>query len=890
VDDDLVVRMVGDASSYQKMLAESVESTRHAAQHVEEAAGRIEKLGEGLRRFGELAVQSLEALGAAEFLKGAFEKWEQAEGVLIHLEAAVRANGRAVGPTVDSYKEFAVTMSALTAMSDLSVLTLLRQAESFGLTGAAAEKAAKDAIALAEVTGHSAEGLMRVTAEVAKGDLKTAMAFRRMIPQLREARDESQFLAKYQTLVNSGLEAASQEAQTAGGQFRQLGNVYGLFLRDIGKVVSEGVEPFVAGLRELARMLNLLPPSAKLSITVTAALAAAAVAAGPALAGLSLAAGVLFNPFVIAAAAAGVALSVWINSVGGVKKAVEVVTERVGEFAHEHERLLLIVGLVAAAVAAAVVAYRVFYATVILVNSVLAALRVYQIAGAVAWGVWQAAVLAAWAVAVLFVAQMAFWFSLMTGGAVAQAAWTAAVTAGAVALAIYNAAVAVYNAIGAGAIIVALGWAAAAGAYQLVALAAAAALWAWNAAQAVWAALVLSGSVAFAAWTVMVLAGTAVTWLWNVALAAVNALLGAGAIAAAASGAAAVAWAAGALVAKVATWLFNAALAVMNVLLAPVVIIAAVAALLALAGTLALLAGIAAGVATALVGAYRAGASLYEVLSTIPTASGPIKAITTILDEQLGIIKDIVRALKVDMDLAWEFMYLAAQLAVLRVRDLWAPLWSYIKAGFFTLWELIGTNLKVTVLEAVAEAAAASVKTLDLTGIATKRLNEEMEKVRKDAETLRELSKTLAETHLAEAGAEFGKQFVESDAVKAKLGELKKLRDKLTKAESDAAEREKQRKAGEEAAKQYNEGFGKEIMKLDAVLFESAEAMRRVREFNMLLASQLPRPRGVTDEGVKSRVAEARKEVKSLTEGLAGRLEATPGFAEGAIPRTRPTT
>src|SRR5262249_29209488 len=107
--ENLVVRLTGD----QEQLKATIDSAM-----------------ESVRGFAEKATGALEAFGAFEFLKKAFEQFQEQEGVTIRLKAAIEANGEAVESTFEKYEQFAKEMKELTATGKDTTLGLLQQAES----------------------------------------------------------------------------------------------------------------------------------------------------------------------------------------------------------------------------------------------------------------------------------------------------------------------------------------------------------------------------------------------------------------------------------------------------------------------------------------------------------------------------------------------------------------------------------------------------------------------------------------------------------------------------------------------------------------------------------------------------------------------------------------
>ncbi len=207
------------------------------------------------------------------------------------------------------------------------------------------------------------------------------------------------------------------------------------------------------------------------------------------------------------------------------------------------------------------------------------------------------------------------------------------------------------------------------------------------------AAYSVGASIAMLAWKVVMLGVNAVVALFNFNLAATNFIVG---LFTAGTGGMSV----GLLLAKVSAWLFNAALTAMNALLAPGVLIAAAATFGMIAVSLTVLG--AAGYA-----AFGAAQALFSVLSTMPTSTGPIAAITAMFREWGTIIREVYTALGDDTQAAMTIMQGGFALAVSQIRDLWPPLWRFIQRGFDAVWDLMADTFKLKFLQAIAEAQRA---------------------------------------------------------------------------------------------------------------------------------------------------------------------------------------
>jgi len=273
--ENLIVRITGDASGYEDMLEEASEKGEEAADNIEKSASRIERLGESVKGFFKSAIEAVTGIGAKNELEDFLDAFAEAEEVDIQVSAALRANKRDVESLMKSYAEFATEIEHQTTLSDESVKLLLKQAETFGLTGKAAERAAKDAIALSSITGGSAQAMIRLTAALSRGDIDTAKRFARLVPQLRGIKDNAEFVKKATDLMNAGWEVATEKAGTAHGMLKQLDEMIGDIKEELGKTVSDVIKPFIESLKDIAKWVAALPEPTKQAVVVALALTVA---------------------------------------------------------------------------------------------------------------------------------------------------------------------------------------------------------------------------------------------------------------------------------------------------------------------------------------------------------------------------------------------------------------------------------------------------------------------------------------------------------------------------------------------------------------------------------------------------------------------------------------
>lgn len=364
--ESIVVRLTGDGSQYNSMMKQAQVATTQTGSLIHGMARDIDGFGKTLSRFGEAAVAGYGLNKLRGMVEHAFAAFSEAETIGLRLNATLEANGRQVDALREQYDEFAVSMERLTTEEDDAILNMLRMAETFEVTGTAAQKAVHDAVALASITGGSADSLIRLTAALAKGDVEQAMSFARMVPQLRGIKDQVEFLAKAELLVASGMKAANAEMQSTSGMLKMLSRDYGNMLEDIGKVISEGVRPVVQVLRDFVAWIRALNEDTKRFLTVVLLTTLALLSIGPAIASfravglpalrmmadgfqiLIFLAKSLMSPFVVLSAiwtalgaviatvfsplgaviaVAAIAIGLFISAMGGIKPAIDAVAK-----------------------------------------------------------------------------------------------------------------------------------------------------------------------------------------------------------------------------------------------------------------------------------------------------------------------------------------------------------------------------------------------------------------------------------------------------------------------------------------------------------------------------------------------------------------------------------
>lgn len=292
------------------------------------ASQQTEQLGMSIEQMAGTAASAFAALGVGQWVRTAMHAWSEQESANLRLAATLKANGREVEATTKQYNDFADAMQNTTTLADEVVLGFLRQAETYGVTGDAAVKVTQSAIALAgaiDGTAQSAGQYIRFAAAMAKGDIELAQHMSRMIPQLRGIKDQTEFVAKANQLMAGGMATVNAEAQSHAGMMKQLANLYDNFMEGIGKVVIEGMKPFLADVRAAIGWMSSWDDSTKRFLATAAGLTALFLSIGPTLKVIGLISSVVFTPLTAGIGAALAATALWTESVGGLGKAWELI-------------------------------------------------------------------------------------------------------------------------------------------------------------------------------------------------------------------------------------------------------------------------------------------------------------------------------------------------------------------------------------------------------------------------------------------------------------------------------------------------------------------------------------------------------------------------------------
>ena len=188
------------------------------------------------------------------------------------LAAALTFTGQEAARILPDLKAFASGLQDVTTVGDETTLKMLQVATSMGLTAEGAKDAVKEAIGLSKAFGIAETTAIRMTASLQDGD--TTM-LNRYIPALKSVEDEAERVALAHKLLAGAFEVAVAEAENGLGPWKQLGNLYGDLLEDLGAIILEGLEPLVGILKAGVEWLQSMSDSTKRWIVTILAIAAA---------------------------------------------------------------------------------------------------------------------------------------------------------------------------------------------------------------------------------------------------------------------------------------------------------------------------------------------------------------------------------------------------------------------------------------------------------------------------------------------------------------------------------------------------------------------------------------------------------------------------------------
>jgi len=163
------------------------------------------------------------------------------------LKASMTAAGTFTQQSLADYQQFASELQSVTTTGDEATLAMLQHAESLGVTGESAKRAAQNAVAMQNALGVNAESALKMTLALEQGQTSLLNEY---MPALRSIKDPAERAAMAQQMLTKMFATAQANAQTYAGQTQQLTNAWGDLKEEFGAVVADGMTPLVAWARQ----------------------------------------------------------------------------------------------------------------------------------------------------------------------------------------------------------------------------------------------------------------------------------------------------------------------------------------------------------------------------------------------------------------------------------------------------------------------------------------------------------------------------------------------------------------------------------------------------------------------------------------------------------------
>jgi TP901 family phage tail tape measure protein len=219
-------------------------------------------------------------------------------------------------------------------------------------------------------------------------------------------------------------------------------------------------------------------------------------------------------------------------------------------------------------------------------------------------------------------------------------------------------------------------------------------------------------------------------------------------------------------VVKVVAWALNAALTVTNLLVGGAALAAGVVVFLALAAAVVVAYAAAKALADSVI-------AVFDALSDTGALAGPLSHVGGLLGEWWETLKVVIDVARRDMPAAWGIMQAAFVLAFYQMRDLFPPLWAFLKEGFEALWDIVSATFAKSFRSSLGGVMAGLAAAPGPVGEAFKSAFSLWDTGNTQAIADAEKRVQEARDRLAAAGGKF--KPVESDATKAARKELQGL-------------------------------------------------------------------------------------------------------------------
>ncbi len=167
---------------------------------------------------------------------------------------------------IENYRAFASEMQATTTTGDETVYGILQLAESYGVSGDAAERAAKNAIGAAAAFNVDEAAAIKMTAALEQGQ---TTLLQRYMPALRQIEDPAQKAAYAQAELAKAFGVAVAEGDSFQGAMAKLNNAVGDVKEGIGAVIADALQPLATAATGWAQSFTQMSDSTKTVIAYT---------------------------------------------------------------------------------------------------------------------------------------------------------------------------------------------------------------------------------------------------------------------------------------------------------------------------------------------------------------------------------------------------------------------------------------------------------------------------------------------------------------------------------------------------------------------------------------------------------------------------------------------
>lgn len=382
--EEMAVRLLGDARSYQTMITEALASTASLVKGIGDGSQNVAMLGESLNRMGATAASVLGGLASQLGISGVIETVQNAIGKAADTESIEMAFNSLIGNadlakgTLDDLRQFAVS-------TPFEMPQILDAAKSMIAYGQSAETIVPTMQQLGDVASALniplssltyLYGTLKSSGRVMTVDmrqfanrgipiwLETAKAIGMVSKETRQLTGRQS--AQLQRMVSKGkisfetIEKAFKSMTGPGGQFfnmmenqsktfwgivSNLKDSVGLLMADIGKEIIEGfdLKTVLQNVRDASQAFvdwfkAISPGTKRLVFTLLGVVAAiggivAAIAmAKAALVVLGVVFGAVSGPWLLVIGAVATAVGLWVNEMGGIGAAFEAIKAKAFEF------------------------------------------------------------------------------------------------------------------------------------------------------------------------------------------------------------------------------------------------------------------------------------------------------------------------------------------------------------------------------------------------------------------------------------------------------------------------------------------------------------------------------------------------------------------------------